>query len=206
MDKAYPEKLFDLSDPPEQVFCKGSILPEDEVAVAIVGSRLVSEYGKRVTKKFASDLAKVNFTIVSGLAKGVDTVAHTEALKANGRTIAVLGGSIEKIYPPQNKSLADKIAKNGALLTEFPKGSKPLPKNFLARNRIIAALARAVIVVEGKRRSGTLSTAKHAAELGREVFAIPGPVNSPLSEAPHYLIDNGARIARKPEDIFDILI
>lgn len=206
LEREYPKLLMDLADPPAQVFVKGKYLPKDELGVAIVGSRIASEYGKKRALEFASALAKVNFTIISGLARGIDTVAHESALEVGGRTIAVLGGSVEKIYPPENLELAEKISKNGCVISEYPNGSKPYPQNFLARNRIIAALSKAVVVIEGKRRSGTLSTAKYAAELGREVFAVRGQVNSPLGEAAKYLIDNGAKVANSPEDLFEILI
>ena len=203
LDKSYPENLLNSLSPPEGIFTDGKILKKDKLAVAIVGSRIASSYGKQMAEKFAGELAKKGVTIVSGLARGIDTVAHEAALYFGGRTIAVLGSGLDVIYPPENKNLASKIAKNGALVSEFPNGIKPLPENFLRRNRVIAGLSLAVLVVEGKRRSGTLSTAKYAAELGREVFALPGNINSPLSEAPNYLIDQGARVAKNPEDILE---
>jgi len=203
LDKSYPENLLNSLNPPEGIFTDGKILKKDKLAVAIVGSRIASSYGKQMAEKFAGELAKKGVTIVSGLARGIDTVAHEAALYFGGRTIAVLGSGLDVIYPPENKNLASKIAKNGALVSEFPNGIKPLPENFLRRNRVIAGLSLAVLVVEGKRRSGTLSTAKYAAELGREVFALPGNINSPLSEAPNYLIDQGARVAKNPEDILE---
>ena len=205
LEKSYPQKLRDLTDPPSQIFIKGKFLPRDDISVAIVGSRIASEYGKKISYKFAYELAKVNVTIVSGLARGIDTVVHSAALDAGGRTIAVLGSGLDVIYPPENKALFEKITKSGAVITEYPSGTMPLRHHFLERNRLIAALAKVVIVVEGKRRSGTLSTARLAAELGREVFAVPGPINSPLSEAPLYLIEQGASIAKKPEDILELL-
>lgn len=201
----YPENLSKISGFPEELYIQGKILPEDEKAVAIVGSRITSKYGREVAYKFSYELAKKGVTIVSGLARGIDTIAHTAALDANGRTIAVLASGIDIIYPPENISLAKKIIKSGALVTEFPAGTKPLPKNFLARNRIISGLSLAVLVIEGKSRSGTLSTATHAANQGREVFAVPGPINSPLSALPNYLIENGAQIAKKPEDILEYI-
>lgn len=201
----YPKNLSKISGFPEELYIQGKILPEDEKAVAIVGSRITSKYGREVAYKFSYELAKKGVTIVSGLARGIDTIAHTAALDANGRTIAVLASGIDIIYPPENANLAKKIIKSGALVTEFPAGIKPLPKNFLARNRIISGLSLAVLVIEGKSRSGTLSTATHAANQGREVFAVPGPINSPLSALPNYLIENGAQIAKKPEDILEYI-
>lgn len=201
----YPENLSKISGFPEKLYIQGKILPEDEKAVAIVGSRITSIYGREVAYKFSYELAKKGVTIVSGLARGIDTIAHTAALDANGRTIAVLASGIDIIYPPENANLAKKIIKSGALVTEFPAGIKPLPKNFLARNRIISGLSLAVLVIEGKSRSGTLSTATHAANQGREVFAVPGPINSPLSALPNYLIENGAQIAKRPEDILEYI-
>ena len=204
-DSSYPVSLKEVENPPPEVFIKGKIIPKDVLAVSIVGSRIASEYGKATARKFATELSKAGVTIISGLARGIDTEAHLAALAAGGRTIAVMAGGLDKIYPPENKKLAQKIAKNGALISEFPPVTQPIPKNFLQRNRIIAGLSIAVVVIEGKRRSGTLSTAKFAGEMGREVFAVPGPVNSPLSEAPIYLIEQGASVAKSPEDVLEYI-
>lgn len=184
---------------------KGKITKNDKLAVAIVGTRTPTKYGRKIAYSFAFSLAENGITIVSGLARGIDTVAHIAALDAGGRTIAVLGSGLDIIYPPENEKLAAQIVKHGALITQFPKGTKPLGINFLQRNQLIVKLSKAVLVIEGRRKSGTLSTATHAANLGVEVFAIPGPVNSPLSEAPHYLIEQGARLAKSPEDILEYL-
>lgn len=173
--------------------------------VAIVGSRTPTRYGREVAYKFSYELARRGVTIVSGLARGIDTVAHTAALAAGGKTIAVLGSGIDIIYPPENKELAKRIAQNGRVVSPFPKGTKPIGKNFLIRNEFIVKLSKAVLVVEGRRRSGTLSTAAHAANLGVEVFAVPGPIDSPMSEAPNYLIEQGARVANSPWDILEYL-
>ncbi len=183
----------------------GSILEKDKKAVAIVGSRQMSEYGKKQAYYFSSVLAKNGITIVSGLARGIDTIAHTAALDAGGRTIAVLGSGIDIIYPPENFDLVQKIAKNGAVVSQFPNGTPPLGKNFLIRNKLIVELSLAVVVIEGKRRSGTISTANYAANIGREVFAIPGQIDSELSQAPLFLIENGAQIAHSPETIIDYI-
>lgn len=204
-DNTFPKNLKSIIDFPPTIYIDGEILPGDANAVAIVGTRSMSKYGKEVTRKFAFELAKKGITIVSGLARGVDTVAHIAALEAGGRTIAVMASGIDWIYPPENQLLAEKIKKHGALISEFPKGTKPLPKNFLQRNRLISGLSLAILVVEGRRRSGTLSTASHAANQGKEVFAVPGPINSPLSDLPNYLIENGANTAYSPEVILDFL-
>lgn len=201
----YPNNLKEISGAPKTLYIEGKIKPQDDLAVAIVGTRKMTAYGKRVTEEFTRALVKKKVTIISGLAYGIDTIAHQTALAAGGRTIAVLGSGVDVIYPSENKFLARKIIKNGALVSEFPPGTKPLGKHFLVRNRIISGLSKAVLVVEGKRRSGTLSTATHAANQGREVFAVPGPINSPLSDAPLFLISQGANIAKNPEDVLEYL-
>ncbi len=181
------------------MYIQGKILESDKNAVAVVGSRLMTQRGKLLTQKFVKELVKNKITIVSGLARGIDTVAHKAALEAGGRTIAVLGSGLDVIYPPENKELAEEIKRNGVLFSPFPKGTAPFGKNFLARNRIIVSLSRAVLVIEGARRSGTLSTASWAANSGIEVFAIPG------SEATDWLIEQGATIAKRPQDVIEYL-
>lgn len=207
-DKKYPENLLTLPDNerPKLLYMSGKMLKKDRKAVAIIGSRRMTDYGKKMAARFARELAKNNVTIISGLARGIDTIAHKAALSAGGRTIAVLGCGLNIIYPSENKALAERVKKNGVLISEFPLGTKPLGKNFLTRNRIISGLSLAVLVVEGARRSGTLSTASWAANQGREVFAIPGPIDSPLSAAPLYLIENGAQIAQNPKEILDSIL
>jgi DNA processing protein len=177
------------------VFIKGTYFEKDKNAVAIVGSRQMSERGKKLAYDFSCFLAKENITIISGLALGIDTVAHTAALAANGRTIAVLAHGLDRIYPRENSELANKIIKSGCLITKFKEGTIPYAKNFLARNQLIAALSKAIIVIEGEKRSGSISTANWGANLGIEVFAVPG------SPATDFLIENGANIATKPEDV-----
>ena len=205
--KSYPKNLLGLREPPERLYISGSILARDRKAIAIVGSRNMTAYGRETAYKFSFYLAKQGgVTIVSGLARGVDTVAHKAALDAGGRTIAVLGHGLARVYPPENKALATRIVKSGALVTEYEQGVSPFGKNFLARNRIISGLSRAVLVVEGAKRSGTLSIAGWAAEQGREVFAIPGRVDSPLSFLPNYLIENGAQIASTPQALLDSIL
>lgn len=181
------------------LFVLGEIKECDKNSIAVVGSREMSQRGKRLTELFVQELVKQNITIVSGLARGIDTVAHKTALDFHGRTIAVLGSGIDIIYPPENKKLSEDISKNGALVSGFPYGTKPEGKNFLARNQIIVKLSRAVLVIEGKRRSGTISTANHAANEGVEVFAIPG------SEATDYLIENGATAIDNPQELLALL-
>lgn len=181
------------------LYVKGSFLPKDKKAIAIVGSRVASEKGKGLAYKYAFDLAKRRITIVSGMAYGIDSVAHKGALDAGGRTIAVLGSGLNVIYPPENKDLAREIVKSGALVSEFPPNTQPYPKNFLARNRIVTGLSKAVLIIEGAKRSGTLSTASWAADQGKEVFVIPG------SPATDFLIENGASIPKSPQDIINYL-
>jgi DNA processing protein len=177
----------------------GNITAADRKAVAVVGSREMSPRGKKLTEEFVKELVKNKFTIVSGLARGIDTVAHQTALENDGRTIAVIGSGLDIIYPPENKKLADEIALNGAIVSGFEYGTAPSGKNFLARNQLIVKFSQAVLVIEGKRRSGTISTANHAANEGVEVFAIPG------SEATDFLIENGASEAISPQVIVEFL-
>lgn len=201
----YPKNLKQISGAPKRIFVAGSILKKDAKAVAVIGSRSMSEYGKKITWDFSAALARNGITIISGLARGVDTIAHKAALSVRGRTIAVLGSGIDWIYPPENKDLATEIASSGAIVSEFCPGTPPVGKNFLSRNRIISGLSVAVLVVEGARRSGTLSITNWALDQGRDVFAIPGRIDSRLSDLPNFLIENGAIPATKPEDILDRL-
>lgn len=181
------------------LYILGKLTEQDKRAVAVVGSREMSDRGKKLTEEFVKELVAANITIVSGLARGIDTVAHQTALKYGGRTIAVIGSGLDIIYPPENKKLAEEITKHGAVVSGFPEGTEPLPKNFLARNQLIVKLSQAVLVIEGKRRSGTISTANHAANEDVEVFAISG------SEACDYLIENGATAVQSAKEIVDYL-
>ncbi len=204
-DEKYPEVLRQIYDPPTVLYYKGEILPEDQKALAIVGTRKITGYGQVVTERFSEQLSLAGFTIVSGLARGVDTVAHRSAIKV-GRTLAILGGGLNNVYPPQNQQLVeDIIAGHGAVISEFPPDYPSLPGNFPSRNRIIAGLARAVIVTEAASDSGSLITARLALEQGRDIFAVPGPVTSGLSRGPVELIREGARIVFEPKDILDEL-
>ncbi len=192
------EKII-INDHRIDVHIVGKYLERDKNAIAIVGTRMMTSRGKELANLFSSTLAKRGITIVSGLARGVDTEAHNAALTAGGRTIAILAHGIDRIYPPENSGLANKIMKNGCLITAFKTGTPPERKNFLERNQLIAGLSKAVLIIEGKRRSGTLSTAAHAARMGIEVFAIPG------SEVTDWLIGEGAAIANSPEDLLNFL-
>lgn len=204
-DKSYPERLKTINDPPYVLYIKGEILPEDSICVAIVGSRKITSYGRQVAEDLSSELASSGVTIISGLAQGVDAIAHLAALKSGGRTIAVLGNGLDTIYPPSNRGLAKDIISSGALLSEFPVGYPALPANFPYRNRIVSGISLGVVVIEGTSKSGTLLTAAHAASQGREVFAVPGPISSPNSEASHLLIKQGAKLVTSAKDILEEL-
>src|SRR4030043_755558 len=205
-DAGYPVNLKEVEGAPSVLYIKGEIKKGDERAVAIVGTRRMTTYGREVTEKFVKDLSASGITIVSGLARGIDTCAHKAALMEGGRTLAVVASGLDITYPPENASLADEIIKEGgAVISEYPLGYPPNAQNFPARNRIISGLSKAVLVIEGAKKSGTLLTASAAAAQGREVFAVPGPVTSPMSEAPLFLIQNGAKIASSAKDILDDL-
>ncbi len=204
-DPGYPENLKNIHRPPKALYVNGTILERDKMAVALVGSRRASYYGIEVCEKLAYDLAIRGVTIVSGMALGIDTAAHKGALKAKGRTIAVLGSGHGHIYPPQNKKLYSDIVKTGAVVTEFENETQPLPYNFPQRNRIISGLSLGVVVVEAARNSGALITADFALEQGREVFAVPGKISSQTSSGTHELIKDGARLVQSADDIMEEL-
>ena len=203
-DEDYPKLLKQIYDPPVIFYYKGEILPKDEKALAVVGTRKITGYGKLVTEKFTTDLVNFGFTIISGLARGVDSVAHWAAVNGGGRTLAILGGGINKIFPPENENLAKIIADgHGAVLSEFPPDYPSVPGNFPARNRIISGLSLGVLVTEAAQDSGSLITARLGLEQGREVFAVPGPVTSDLSRGPADLIKEGARLVFEPGEILE---
>ena len=202
-DKEYPENLKNIYDPPIVLYVKGKIEPEDRLAIGIVGSRRASFYGLSCAEKFASDLVGNGFTIVSGMARGIDSYAHRGALKAGGRTIAVMGSGFKHIYPPENKELLEEIAQNGAVITEFSLDTLPKKENFPRRNRIISGLSLGVLVVEAARNSGALITADCALEQGRDVFALPGKVDSNTSFGTNGLIKQGAKLVSCVEDILE---
>ncbi len=201
----YPSLLRQIFDPPPLLFLRGELTKEDSSALAIVGSRLATVYGRLVTERLAFQLAKRGITIVSGLARGIDSAAHQGALKAGGRTLAVLGCGVDVIYPPENKGLMEQIMARGAVISEFPLGTPPEPGNFPQRNRLISGLSLGVIVVEASERSGALITAQCALDQGREVFAIPGNINVRTSKGTNKLIKEGAKLVAGIEDILEEL-
>ena len=194
-------RLNKLSDPPRQLFIRGEYDP-DLPAIAIVGSRKHSTYGKVVTEKLAGDLSRAGINIVSGLAIGIDSLAHRAALTAGGTTAAVMPGGVDRVYPASHRNLAeDMISANGALISEYPSGTLPARHHFVARNRIVAALSDAVLVVEAAAKSGTLITAEYALDMGLPVLAVPGPITSPTSVGTNRLIDMGAKLVTTADDI-----
>lgn len=200
-DAEYPALLREIADPPHALFVRGQ-LQEDAKSVAIVGSRRDTRYGRTQAYQIARDLAAVGVTVISGLARGIDTAAHEGALAGGGRTVAVMGNGIDMVYPEENKALAQRIIDHGgALVTEFPFGAEPLAYHFPIRNRIISGMSAALLLIEGHARSGTMITAGYAAEQGREVFALPGPVDAPGSAAPLALLRDGAGICTCARDI-----
>ena len=201
----YPEPLSRIADPPSLLYRRGTTAPSDGLAIAIVGSRKCTPYGIRMAERLAQSLARVGLTVVSGLARGIDGAAHRGALKAGGRTVAVLANGLSAIYPPEHSELADEVAASGAIYTESPMRQGPLAGLFPQRNRIISGLCLGVVVVEATPRSGSLSTAKHAMEQDREVFAVPGPADSLSSRGCHALIRDGARLVETVDDILEEL-
>jgi DNA processing protein len=204
-DRDYPARLKEIYDYPPILYVRGSLLPEDEWCLAVVGTRRVSVYGRQVTEEITADLARNKITIVSGLAKGTDTIAHRSALDAGGRSIAIFGCGLDIVYPSENASLARSIIQQGALISEYPLGVRPRPDNFPRRNRIMSGLSLGVLVVEAGDTSGALITANMALEQGREVFAIPGSILSPASRGTNRLIQEGAKLVRGYADILEEL-
>ena len=200
-DRRYPKPLKEIDYPPVLLYTKGVEIPKDQFFISIVGSRSASHYGLRVAEDMSYKLSKMGIGIVSGMARGIDTAAHKGALKANGYTIAVLGTGIDVIYPPSNKELFRRIEESGTIISEFPMGTPPESKNFPIRNRIISGLSKGVLVVEATRKSGSLITASFALNQGREVFAVPGSIESLRSKGTHFLIKQGAKLV---EDVNDI--
>lgn len=191
-DDAYPQRLKEIEQPPPVLYVRGEYLPEDLFAVAIVGTRKVTSYGRQITEELATYLAGNGITVVSGLARGVDAIAHQTALKAGGRTIGVLGSGVDKIYPPEHRQLAERMEASGAIVSDYAPGTQPDASNFPPRNRIISGLSLAVVVIEAGETSGALITAEFAAEQGREVFAVPGSILAPQSKGTNKLIQRGA--------------
>jgi DNA processing protein len=204
-DARYPLRLAEVPDAPATLHVRGALVDADALAVAIVGSRRATPYGLEVAETLAADLAARGVTIVSGLARGIDAAAHRGALRVGGRTLAVLGSGVDVIYPPENRRLAAEIAERGALLSQFAPGTPPLPQNFPTRNQVIAAMSLAVVVVEAAEKSGSLITARLAAELGREVLAVPGRITASESRGANRLIQDGAHLAMGWEDVVAVL-
>ena len=205
LDDDYPKLLKQIDQAPPVLYVRGSLLPADDFAIAMVGTRRISAYGQQVTRDTSLYLAGHGLTIVSGLARGVDALAHQSALQAGGRTIAVLGSGADVIYPPEHRQLAEAIIENGAIISDYPLGTQPEGVNFPPRNRIISGLSLATVVVEAGERSGALITADFAVEQGRDVFAVPGNILSPSSKGTNRLIQKGAYALVSPQDVLDVL-
>lgn len=204
-DDDYPKRLKEIPQPPPVLFVKGSINVEDDWAVSVVGTRRVTPYGRQVAAEVARFLAENGVTVVSGLARGVDAIAHQTAVSSGGRTFAVLGSGVDVIYPPEHRKLAEEISRQGAVISDYPMGTQPESINFPPRNRIIAGLSLATIVVEAGETSGALITAKFAVEQGRDVFAVPGSILTPQSEGTNRLIEDGARPLLRMNEILEVL-
>jgi DNA processing protein len=204
-DDDYPVRLSEIHSPPPLLYVLGEVIAQDRWAAAVVGTRRATSYGKSVARDVATTLALSGVTIVSGLARGIDSIAHQAALEANGRTLAVLGCGLDRIYPPEHRHLAESIAANGAVVSDYPLGTRPEPRNFPPRNRIISGLSLVVIIVEAGFGSGALITADFAVEQGREVFAVPGDINRRASRGTNRLIRTGARLLTSPEDVLEML-
>lgn len=204
-DEAYPRHLKEIDQPPPVLYVRGTLKPEDEWAVAIVGTRKVTAYGRQVAEDTATVLAHSGVTIVSGLARGVDSIAHQAAVNAGGRTLAVLGNGVDLVYPPENRKLATQVIEHGALISDYPLGTQPDGVNFPPRNRIISGLSLAVVIVEAGQTSGALITASFAVEQGRDVFAVPGNINAPQSQGTNRLIRDGAQPLLSPQDVLEAL-
>lgn len=201
----YPRALQEVADPPGLLFVRGSIEPGDALAIAIVGSRHATRYGLMVAERLAGSLARAGLTVISGLALGIDAAAHRGALAAGGRTIAVLGSGVLNIYPPEHSTLATEVIARGAVVGEAPVRSAPLSGAFPQRNRLISGMSLGVVVVEAALHSGALITSRHAMEQGREVFAVPGPVDSRMSRGCHQLIRDGAKLVETADDVLEEL-
>lgn len=205
LDDEYPAPLREIHDPPLALYVRGDLLPRDRHAVGVVGSRSATQYGRMVADRLAYQLGKVGFAVISGLARGVDTAAHQGAMNAGGRTGAVIGSALDRLYPPENAGLADRIAGHGFVMSEFHMGVEPGRTTFPMRNRIVSGLCQGVVVIEAGRGSGALITCNQAMEQGRLVFAVPGRIDSPASKGCHDLIKQGARLVDDVDDILDEL-
>ncbi len=204
-DTGYPARLKEIYDYPPVIYVRGEILPEDEWCLAVVGTRGATVYGRQVTEELVTDLARNRITVVSGLARGIDSIAHNAALESGGRTIAIFACGLDTVYPAENADLARRIIQNGAIVSEYPIGVKPRPDNFPRRNRIMSGLSLGVLVVEAGESSGAIITANMALEQNREVFAVPGSILSPVSRGTNHLIQEGAKLVREYTDILEEL-
>jgi DNA processing protein len=204
-DADYPRALRWIADPPVVLYVRGQLLSSHQLAVAVIGSRKPSPYGKMSAQGFSQSLAEHGYTVVSGLARGIDSLAHQGALQAGGQTLAVLGSGFNIVYPPENRRLYEQICSQGAVLSEFPLNTKPDRWNFPRRNRIISGLSLGILVIEAAASSGSLHTARHALDQGREVFAIPGRIHDPNSRGTNGLIKKGAKLVETIDDILDEL-
>lgn len=202
-DAEFPPLLREIYDPPIVLYLRGELKPRDKNAIAMVGSRQTTHYGIETTRKLAYQLAYAGVTVVSGGARGIDTAAHQGALSAKGRTIAVLGTGINIVFPPENQELFDRIAENGAVVTQFPFNRPGDKQSFPIRNRIVAGMTQGCVVVEARRNSGALITTKFATDYGRQIFAVPGRIDSPHSKGCHDLIKHGAKLCESAEDVLD---
>ena len=204
-DNAYPSRLKEIYDYPPILYVKGKLLPEDEWCLAVVGTRRATVYGRQVTEEIIADLARNQITVASGLARGIDTVAHQSALEAGGRTIAVSACGLDIIYPSENTALAKRITEHGALISEYPLGTRPKPEHFPRRNRILSGMSLGVLVTEAGESSGALITADLALEQNRDVLAVPGSILSPASRGTNHLIQEGAKLVQNCQDILEEL-
>ncbi len=204
-DEEYPRRLKEIEQPPPVLYLRGQLSEADQWAVAIVGTRRVTAYGRQVSEEIARQFVQNGITVVSGLARGVDSIAHQAAMSNEGRTLAVLGSGLDQIYPPEHRKMAEEITQRGALISDYPPGTAPEAANFPPRNRIISGLSQAVVVVEAGEKSGALITAAFATDQGREVFAVPGYLYAPQSKGTNSLIHEGAHIFTDVRDVLDIL-
>jgi DNA processing protein len=204
-DETYPARLREIDQPPPVLYVRGQYLPDDVFAVALVGTRRITPYGRQITEEISAFLAANGMTVVSGLARGVDAAAHTAALKAGGRTIGILGSGVDRIYPPEHRALAEQMTERGAIISDYAPGTPPDASNFPPRNRIISGLSLAVVVIEAGETSGALITAEFAAEQGREVFAVPGSILAPQSKGANKLIQQGALPLLHASDLMQAL-
>ena len=204
-DSEYPRRLKEIYDLPPVLYVKGTLLPEEERSVAVVGTRRATAYGREAASQLTADLARSGVTIASGLARGIDAIAHRAALEAGGRTIAVLGSGLDVMYPPEHAPLAAQVMEHGALVTEHPQGVRPEAKNFPRRNRIMSGMTLGTLVIEAPEGSGAIWTVRHALEQNREVFCVPGSIFSPNSRATNLLIQQGAKLVMDFKDVLEEL-